>query len=30
MAARNAVLHPVPLPIIAGLFFAQTGLTIRH
>lgn len=28
MAARNAVLHPVPLPIIAGLIFAQTGLTI--
>lgn len=28
LAARNAVLHPVPLPIIAGLLFAQTGLTI--
>ena len=27
-AARSAVLHPVPLPIIAGLLFAQTGLTV--
>ena len=25
MAMRNAVLHPVPMPIIAGLLFAQTG-----
>ncbi|MFY8041702.1 MAG: AEC family transporter [Rhodoferax sp.] len=25
LAMRNAVLHPVPLPIIAGLLFAQTG-----
>lgn len=24
-AARNTVLHPVPLPILAGLLFAQTG-----
>lgn len=24
-AVRNSVLHPVPLPIIAGLLFAQTG-----
>lgn len=24
-AVRNAVIHPVPLPIIAGLLFAQTG-----
>ncbi len=27
-AVRNAVIHPVPLPIIAGLLFAQTGLHI--
>ena len=27
-AVRNAVLHPVPLPIIAGLLFAQTGLVL--
>jgi malonate transporter len=27
-AVRNAVLHPVPLPIIAGLMFAQTGLVL--
>lgn len=27
-AARSAVLHPVPLPIIAGLLFAQTGLSL--
>jgi malonate transporter and related proteins len=27
-AGRNAVLHPVPLPIIAGLLFAQTGWSI--
>ena len=25
MAIRNAVVHPVPMPIIAGLLFAQTG-----
>lgn len=25
-ALRNAILHPVPLPIMAGLVFAQTGL----
>ena len=25
LAVRNAVLHPVPLPILAGLLFAQTG-----
>lgn len=25
LAVRNAVLHPVPLPIIAGLLYAQTG-----
>ncbi len=25
LAARNAVIHPVPLPIIAGLLYAQTG-----
>ncbi|MEO8390229.1 MAG: AEC family transporter [Polaromonas sp.] len=28
MAVKNALLHPVPLPIMAGLLFAQTGLTI--
>ena len=28
MAVRNALLHPVPLPIIAGLLFAQTGWAI--
>ena len=27
-AVRNSVLHPVPLPIIVGLLFAQTGLTL--
>ena len=27
-ALRNAVLHPVPLPIVAGLLFAQTGLVL--
>lgn len=27
-AVRNAVIHPVPLPIIAGLLFAQTGWVI--
>lgn len=27
-AARNAIVHPVPLPIIAGLLFAQTGWTL--
>ncbi len=28
MAVKNSLLHPVPLPIIAGLLFAQTGLAI--
>ena len=28
LAVRNAILHPVPMPIIAGLLFAQTGLAI--
>ena len=28
MAVKNALLHPVPLPIIAGLLFAQTGWTM--
>ncbi|ROZ75363.1 AEC family transporter [Ramlibacter sp. WS9] len=28
LALRNAVIHPVPLPIIAGLLFAQTGWVI--
>ncbi|MFM2049980.1 MAG: hypothetical protein RL682_471 [Pseudomonadota bacterium] len=28
MAVRNAVVHPVPMPIIAGLMFAQTGLNL--
>jgi len=27
-AVRNTVIHPVPLPIIAGLLFAQTGWAI--
>lgn len=27
-AMRNGILHPVPLPIIAGLLFAQTGLAV--
>lgn len=27
-AVRNAVLHPVPLPILAGLAFGQTGLVL--
>jgi predicted permease len=27
-AVRNSVLHPVPLPIIVGLLFAQTGLVL--
>jgi malonate transporter len=27
-AVRNSVLHPVPLPIIVGLLFAQTGLAL--
>ena len=27
-AVRNAVIHPVPLPILAGLLFAQTGWTV--
>ncbi|MES2976595.1 MAG: AEC family transporter [Pseudomonadota bacterium] len=28
LAMRNALIHPVPLPIIAALLFAQTGLVI--
>lgn len=28
LAVRNAVIHPVPLPIIVGLLFAQTGWTL--
>ncbi len=27
-ALRNAIVHPVPIPIIAGLLFAQTGLVM--
>ncbi len=27
-ALRNALIHPVPLPIVAGLLFAQTGLAM--
>jgi len=27
-AVRNAVIHPVPIPILAGLLFAQTGWAI--
>ncbi len=29
-ALRKALLHPVPLPILAGLLFAQTGLEIAE
>ncbi|MFN9470662.1 AEC family transporter [Acidovorax sp.] len=28
MAVRNGIIHPIPLPIIAGLLYAQTGLPI--
>jgi malonate transporter and related proteins len=28
VAMRNGIVHPVPLPIIAGLLFAQTGLVV--
>jgi predicted permease len=28
LAMRNAIVHPVPLPIIAGLLFAQTGAVL--
>lgn len=28
LALRNGIVHPVPLPIIAGLLFAATGLTL--
>ncbi|MET0310651.1 MAG: AEC family transporter [Burkholderiaceae bacterium] len=28
LAIRNSLVHPVPLPIIAGLLFAQTGWTL--
>jgi malonate transporter and related proteins len=28
LAMRNAIFHPVPLPVVAGLLFAQTGLEI--
>ena len=28
IAVRNGIFHPVPLPIIAGLLFAQTGLAL--
>ena len=28
LAMRNAIIHPVPMPIIAGLLFAQTGWAI--
>lgn len=27
-AVKNGIIHPVPLPIIVGLLFAQTGLTL--
>lgn len=27
-AVKNSILHPIPLPIIAGLLFAQTGWTL--
>ena len=29
MAIKNAVLHPVPLPILIGLMYAQTGLGLH-
>ena len=29
MAMKNAVLHPVPLPILIGLIYAQTGLGLH-
>ena len=29
MAIKNAVLHPVPLPILVGLIYAQTGLGLH-
>jgi len=29
MAIKNAVLHPVPLPILIGLIYAQTGLGLH-
>ncbi len=28
MAVRNALIHPIPMPIILGLLYAQTGWTI--
>ena len=28
LAVKNAVIHPVPLPILCGLAFAQTGLAL--
>lgn len=28
LAVKNGIIHPVPLPIIVGLLFAQTGLTL--
>ena len=28
MAVRNAIIHPVPLPLVAGLAFAQTGWSL--
>lgn len=28
MAVRNGIVHPIPMPIIAGLLYAQTGLPI--
>jgi malonate transporter len=30
LALRNAIIHPVPLPIIAGLLFAASGYTLPH
>jgi predicted permease len=29
-ALRNGIFHPVPLPILVGLLFAQTGLVMPH
>src|SRR5690606_3660735 len=30
VAVRNSILHPVPIPIIAGVIYAQTGLPLPN
>jgi len=30
VAVKNSILHPVPIPIIAGVIYAQTGLPLPH